>query len=831
MAVSTITINQGETVITLGNSGPQGVAGAGVPIGGTVGQILAKVSGTNYDTTWIDNYTENVRLTVKNDSGGSLAKGSAVYISGANGTNILVKGALANSDATSATTVGLLNETLANNATGQVIIEGLISGINTSTASAGDPVWLSGSVAGGLIFGLANKPVAPTHLVFLGTVVRAHATLGEIAVSISNGWELDELHNVLISAPVNGQVLAYDAASGLWKNTTEVGDISAITVSAPITGGGTSGSVNIAIDQTALTIAESQVTNLVTDLAAKTPTSRTISTTAPLAGGGDLSANRTLTIADASTSVKGAVQLTDSTSSTSTTTAATPNSVKTVQDGVTTLNARNLTATAPITGGGTLAADRSFGLDNGYVSYAGSSVLRRTPLQNTQTQAENLLKQAVFWIDANHSSASGQTITNLGWGGSALNATAGSSGSADSNDPKFLDWTGTNYVYIPGSANNNMTVPDEAALDITGDLDVRVYCALDDWTPAATASLAAKYVATGNQRSWGLNVRTDGYLSFSYSADGITATTVASTAATGITDGTAKWVRVVLDVDNGASGRDVKFYLSDDGSTWTQLGSTVTAAGTTSIFASTANLEIGTNAAATFYSTGNFYKVQVLNGIGGTVVLNVDTSVITSGAATSFTALTGQTVTINRATSGRKTCVVTNPLWLFGTDDYINVADNDLLDFSATESLSVVVAMRQWGTPVSYGYYLSKRATGGYTLTTVGTTLAPYAEIGDGTNTQTKATQTFTAGVLNNIGLIVDRGANTLVTHVNGALSTTSSTTTVGSLANANPLSVGRNPNGGTYQDFEGYGMAVFRRVLTTAELALIYNYYNARVA
>ena len=60
--------------------------------------------------------------------------------------------------------------------------------------------------------------------------------------------------------------------------------------------------------------------------------SRSISTTSPLSGGGDLSTNRTLSIADASTSVKGAVQLTDSTASTSTTTAATPNSVKSAYD-------------------------------------------------------------------------------------------------------------------------------------------------------------------------------------------------------------------------------------------------------------------------------------------------------------------------------------------------------------------------------------------------------------------------------------------------------------------------------------------------------------------
>lgn len=42
-------------------------------------------------------------------------------------------------------------------------------------------------------------------------------------------------------------------------------------------------------------IPESSVTNLVSDLAAKAPTSRSIATTGPLSGGGDLSADRTLT--------------------------------------------------------------------------------------------------------------------------------------------------------------------------------------------------------------------------------------------------------------------------------------------------------------------------------------------------------------------------------------------------------------------------------------------------------------------------------------------------------------------------------------------------------
>ena len=49
------------------------------------------------------------------------------------------------------------------------------------------------------------------------------------------------------------------------------------------------------VTNTSIQITESQVTNLTTDLAAKADKTTTISTTAPLSGGGDLSANRTLT--------------------------------------------------------------------------------------------------------------------------------------------------------------------------------------------------------------------------------------------------------------------------------------------------------------------------------------------------------------------------------------------------------------------------------------------------------------------------------------------------------------------------------------------------------
>ena len=264
------------------------------------------------------------------------------------------------------------------------------------------------------------------------------------------------------------------------------------------------------------------------------------------------------------------------------------------------------------------------------------------------------------------------TLTNGGSAGSLLPVTVGSSLAADSNDAKFLAHDGTNYVYLPGSTSNSLEVPDSAALDVTGDIDIRVRVAMDDWTPGTTTNLISK--AAASNISYRLQVDTSGTLAFGWSSDGTTlGSTRFSTVATGVADGAAKWVRVTVDVDNGASGNDTKFWLSDDGSTWTQLGTTVTNAGVISFFSGTAAIVIGLDLVQGRFLSGKIYRAQILNGIDGTKVLDVDTSVITTGAATSFTAVTGQTVTINRSTSGRKTVAVTQPTWLFGTDDYMEV--------------------------------------------------------------------------------------------------------------------------------------------------------------
>ena len=190
--------------------------------GGLSGQILAKNSDTNYDYVWIDNYadwTSTVKEYVK--AGEAITKGQAVYVSGADGTNIIVSKASNATEATSSKTLGLLAQTLATNGKGYVITEGLLSGLDTSTATIGDPVWLGTN--GNLIYGLVNKPYAPAHLVYIGVVVRVNLNNGEIFIQPQNGFEMDELHNVSARNPANNAILAYNTTTSLWEKNTIAG--------------------------------------------------------------------------------------------------------------------------------------------------------------------------------------------------------------------------------------------------------------------------------------------------------------------------------------------------------------------------------------------------------------------------------------------------------------------------------------------------------------------------------------------------------------------------------------------------------------------------------
>jgi hypothetical protein len=188
---------------------------------------------------------------------------------------------------------------------------------------------------------------------------------------------------------------------------------------------------------------------------------------------------------------------------------------------------------------------------------------------------------------------------------------------------------GTPFLSLPGANSDVAFTPDDAALDITGDIDVRADAQLTNWLDASdslnTTEIVGKLLAPSD-KAWFLGVRLN-RLYFEWSSDGSTALGASSTVQPAIPPSGRLAIRATFDVDNGSSGRTVTFYTAPSGVSgpWTQLGDPVVQPGTTSIFNSTASLIVGnpTNVAMT-PAAGRCYALEIRNGIGGTVVASPD---------------------------------------------------------------------------------------------------------------------------------------------------------------------------------------------------------------
>lgn len=204
---------------------------------------------------------------------------------------------------------------------------------------------------------------------------------------------------------------------------------------------------------------------------------------------------------------------------------------------------------------------------------------------------------------------------------------------------------------LTGDTGDYASTPDSAQLDITGDIDLRADATLEDWVPSAEQTLVAKYNTTGDQRSYRMWIEdSSGTIGFAWSTDGTGVNTLNrfSTAAPTIGPGGRLAVRATLDVDNGSSEHVVRFYTAPSiAGPWTQLGDPVTNSGTTSIFASTADLEVGTiNDGAINPYEGLVHAVEVYDGIDGTLV--ADPYFANEAAmTTSFSDSSGNTWTVN----------------------------------------------------------------------------------------------------------------------------------------------------------------------------------------
>jgi len=157
---------------------------------------------------------------VRNNTGSVITKGQVVYINGSHGsTHITVALADASSEATAKDTIGVAAHNIDNNSEGWIITQGYLKAFDTGstlgTGGEGDTLWLS-TTAGAFTY---DRPLAPDHGVVVGFMVKsAGPGAGSIYVKISNGQELEELHDVRITSIANNDVLQWDNTDLRWEN-------------------------------------------------------------------------------------------------------------------------------------------------------------------------------------------------------------------------------------------------------------------------------------------------------------------------------------------------------------------------------------------------------------------------------------------------------------------------------------------------------------------------------------------------------------------------------------------------------------------------------------
>jgi hypothetical protein len=197
-----------------------------------IGSLYIKTDATRYiknlagagGDKWIQDLpiaasAKSLVTNVYNNSGATILKGSIVYIDGSHGFLPTIHLSKADAESTSARTYGLVVSDITDHGSGTVVHSGIIENLDTHGLTEGVILYLSPTVAGEYT---VTKPSAPNHLVYIGVCTRSHPTFGTIEVTIQNGYELDELHNVSAISPTNKDIIRYNTETSLWEKNSDL---------------------------------------------------------------------------------------------------------------------------------------------------------------------------------------------------------------------------------------------------------------------------------------------------------------------------------------------------------------------------------------------------------------------------------------------------------------------------------------------------------------------------------------------------------------------------------------------------------------------------------
>ena len=254
-----------------------GVNGAGLPPGGTTGQLLVKDSGATYDTSWTSQPTlsgtiydpaiatsfaeigqlgwsdvdksiavqrdadtlsvigQDIHVYVKCVQPGGMIKGQVAMFAGFDPATLRPEVQIIVSDGTYPGYVffGILSEDIAENEFGFCCTNGYVRGIDTSIYPV-DSILFACTINPGDLVVEANLGPAPALFLPVAAVVKSDAVNGEIYVRSTTGSNLYELHDVQFENENDGDQLIWNDNLQRWENRAPAAR--SATIAEPQTG-------------------------------------------------------------------------------------------------------------------------------------------------------------------------------------------------------------------------------------------------------------------------------------------------------------------------------------------------------------------------------------------------------------------------------------------------------------------------------------------------------------------------------------------------------------------------------------------------------------------
>jgi len=173
---------------------------------------------------------EDLVITVKNASGVTLPAGTAVKATGVQGENITIVSASADNPSLMPA-IGVLNEQLTNNSTGECYIAGRLENIDTSNLVAGAAVYVD--INGGLT---ATKPSGSSLIQNIGIAAKINATEGELVIQGSG--RSNDLPNITEGYlwVGDGDGVPEAISTGSFVKQSQTGSFVTLTTNQEITG-------------------------------------------------------------------------------------------------------------------------------------------------------------------------------------------------------------------------------------------------------------------------------------------------------------------------------------------------------------------------------------------------------------------------------------------------------------------------------------------------------------------------------------------------------------------------------------------------------------------